>query len=145
MYCTRAYSISILALWENKASGPISINLFLWLQDVFAVYPRIDLIHQNMVWQQTYSKVNYAHAKECSQKMFSPFSYFLSLPYLFSLSLNELIITHSLCLCLPIWLIQIYKLYLSCSLYFLSLSLSHPCFLSQASQLLDRCGFEKKL
>jgi len=32
-------------------------------QDVFAVYPRIDLIHQNMVWQQTYSKVNYAHAK----------------------------------------------------------------------------------
>ena len=30
---------------------------------VLAVYPRIDIIHANMVWQQKYSVVNYNHVK----------------------------------------------------------------------------------
>jgi len=32
-------------------------------QDVFAVYPRLDIIKDNVVWQQNYSKVNYIAAK----------------------------------------------------------------------------------
>jgi len=31
--------------------------------DVFAVYPRIDFIHENVVWQNKYKDVNYAHVK----------------------------------------------------------------------------------
>ena len=30
---------------------------------VWAVYPRIDIIHQNLVWQQKYNVVNYNHVK----------------------------------------------------------------------------------
>ena len=30
---------------------------------VWAVYPRIDIIHANMVWQQKYNVVNYNHVK----------------------------------------------------------------------------------
>lgn len=36
-------------------------------QDVFAVYPRIDLIHQNVQWQLNYNKVNYAHVKNVQE------------------------------------------------------------------------------
>lgn len=31
--------------------------------DVFAVYPRIDFIHDNVIWQDTYKDVNYTHVK----------------------------------------------------------------------------------
>jgi len=30
-------------------------------QDVFAVYPRVDIIHQNVKWQRTYNKIDYNH------------------------------------------------------------------------------------
>ena len=66
MYITINISIQIIKKKILHAAAAIFNNLFQWAKDVFAVYPRIDLIHQNMVWQQTYSKVNYAHAKECS-------------------------------------------------------------------------------
>jgi len=31
--------------------------------DVFAVYPRIDYIHDNVIWQNAYKKVDYTHIK----------------------------------------------------------------------------------
>ena len=43
---------------EEEKLGMIELN-----PDVFAVYPRIDFIHANMVWQQNYKKVNYNHVK----------------------------------------------------------------------------------
>jgi len=39
-------------------------------QDVFAVYPRMDVIRDNQTWQETYSKVNYIHAKTTRQMIF---------------------------------------------------------------------------
>jgi len=43
---------------EEEKLGMIELN-----PDVFAVYPRIDFIHANMVWQQNYKKVKYNHVK----------------------------------------------------------------------------------
>lgn len=35
--------------------------------DVFATMPRIDIIHQNVVWQQKYRYVSFAHSKVRSE------------------------------------------------------------------------------
>ena len=31
--------------------------------DIFGAYPRMDIIHANIVWQKNYSTVNYNHVK----------------------------------------------------------------------------------
>lgn len=36
--------------------------------DVFAAEPRIDIIHRNVIWQQKYRYVSFAHAKNRSEK-----------------------------------------------------------------------------
>jgi len=39
--------------------------------DVFAVYPRIDIIHRNLVWQSKYNVVNYAHCKGVREMIYT--------------------------------------------------------------------------
>jgi len=39
--------------------------------DVWAVYPRIDIIHQNLVWQSKYNVVNYNHVKGVKEMIYS--------------------------------------------------------------------------
>merc|ERR1719166_215132 len=39
--------------------------------DVFSVYPRIDIIHQNVVWQKDYSTVNYNHTKSVKEMIYT--------------------------------------------------------------------------
>ena len=39
--------------------------------DVWAVYPRIDLIHANVVWQSKYSTVNYNHTKSVKEMIYT--------------------------------------------------------------------------
>jgi len=36
-------------------------------QDVFAVYPRVDIIHQNIVWQQKYNRIDHNHVKNVKE------------------------------------------------------------------------------
>jgi large subunit ribosomal protein L4 len=36
-------------------------------QDVFAVYPRIDIIHENVKWQRSYSRIDYNHVKNVKE------------------------------------------------------------------------------
>ncbi|XP_023331478.1 39S ribosomal protein L4, mitochondrial [Eurytemora carolleeae] len=50
---------------EEKKIGIRKLNA-----DVFAVYPRIDLIHQNVKWQLDYKTVNYSHAKNVREMIF---------------------------------------------------------------------------
>jgi len=39
--------------------------------DVWAVYPRLDLIHANLVWQSKYNTVNYNHVKGVKEMIYS--------------------------------------------------------------------------
>jgi len=39
--------------------------------DVWAVYPRIDLIHANVVWQSKYNRVNYNHTKSVKEMIYT--------------------------------------------------------------------------
>jgi len=39
--------------------------------DVWAVYPRMDIIHQNLVWQQKYNVVNYNHVKNVKEMIYA--------------------------------------------------------------------------
>ena len=39
--------------------------------EVWAVYPRMDVIHQNMVWQQKYNVVNYNHVKNVKEMIYA--------------------------------------------------------------------------
>ena len=39
--------------------------------DVFSVYPRIDIIHQNVVWQSKYNVVNYTHTKSVKEMIYT--------------------------------------------------------------------------
>lgn len=39
--------------------------------DVWAVYPRIDLIHANVVWQSKYNTVNYNHTKSVKEMIYT--------------------------------------------------------------------------
>ena len=39
--------------------------------DVWAVYPRLDIIHANMVWQSKYNVVNYDHCKGVKEMIYS--------------------------------------------------------------------------
>jgi len=39
--------------------------------DVWAVYPRMDIIHQNLVWQQKYNVVNYNHVKNVREMIYA--------------------------------------------------------------------------
>jgi len=39
--------------------------------DVWAVYPRMDIIHQNLVWQSKYNVVNYNHVKGVREMIYS--------------------------------------------------------------------------
>jgi len=39
--------------------------------DIWAVYPRIDIIHQNLVWQSKYNVVNYNHVKGVREMIYS--------------------------------------------------------------------------
>ena len=39
--------------------------------DVWAVYPRIDIIHANVVWQSKYSTVNYNHTRSVKEMIYT--------------------------------------------------------------------------
>jgi len=39
--------------------------------DVFSVYPRVDIIHSNVVWQSKYNVVNYAHTKSVKEMIYT--------------------------------------------------------------------------
>ena len=39
--------------------------------DVWAVYPRIDIIHKNICWQNDYNKVNYIHTKSVQEMIYT--------------------------------------------------------------------------
>ena len=39
--------------------------------DVWGVYPRIDIIHQNVLWQKDYSTVNYNHTKSVKEMIYT--------------------------------------------------------------------------
>ena len=39
--------------------------------DVWAVYPRIDIIHANLVWQSKYNVVNYNHTKSVKEMIYT--------------------------------------------------------------------------
>lgn len=47
-----------LQTYEDQKLGLIDLH-----PQIFGVYPRIDIIHQNIVWQTTYKKINYDFAK----------------------------------------------------------------------------------
>merc|ERR1719347_157057 len=38
--------------------------------EVFGVYPRIDIIHDNLEWQRKYNVVNYAHCKSVHEMIY---------------------------------------------------------------------------
>lgn len=56
--CDQEVWLENLDTVEEKRVGIKKLNA-----DVFSVYPRIDIIHQNVMWQIKYKEVNYAHAK----------------------------------------------------------------------------------
>ena len=39
--------------------------------EVWAVYPRMDVIHANMMWQQKYNVVNYNHVKNVKEMIYA--------------------------------------------------------------------------
>ena len=39
--------------------------------DVFSVYPRMDIIHDNVVWQSKYNVVNYNHTKSVREMIYT--------------------------------------------------------------------------
>ncbi|XP_013416451.1 39S ribosomal protein L4, mitochondrial [Lingula anatina] len=43
---------------ENKKLGIINLH-----PDIFATFPRLDIIHNNVLWQQTYRRIDYATTK----------------------------------------------------------------------------------
>ncbi|XP_045607885.1 large ribosomal subunit protein uL4m [Procambarus clarkii] len=47
---------------DTSAPSPL-VGLMHLHPKVFADYPRLDIIHENVVWQQKYRMVNYAHTK----------------------------------------------------------------------------------
>lgn len=47
----------------DSSVAPSQVGLMKLHPDVFAAYPRLDIIHENVVWQQKYRMVNYAQAK----------------------------------------------------------------------------------
>jgi hypothetical protein len=49
---------------ESLATKELSLSTILPLHpEVWAVYPRIDIIHANLQWQARYNVVNYNHVK----------------------------------------------------------------------------------
>ena len=39
--------------------------------DVWAVYPRVDIIHRNILWQRDYNTVNYIHTKNVQEMIYT--------------------------------------------------------------------------
>ena len=58
--------VESLATKETQLTSIMSLH-----PEVWAVYPRMDLIHQNMVWQQKYNVVNYNHVKNVKEMIYA--------------------------------------------------------------------------
>jgi len=50
-----------------KSQQEQNLNIISLHQDVFAVYPRVDIIHQNIVWQQKYNRIDHNHVKNVKE------------------------------------------------------------------------------
>jgi len=62
---TRQVWVENLNTTKEKKTGILDLH-----PDVWSVYPRMDLIHQNLVWQSKYNVVNYAHAKNTHEMIY---------------------------------------------------------------------------
>jgi len=57
---------------ESLATKEIQLKSIMSLHpEVWAVYPRMDLIHRNMVWQEKYNVVNYNHVKNVKEMIYA--------------------------------------------------------------------------
>lgn len=57
---------------ESLATREVELGEIMTLHpEVWAVYPRIDIIHQNLVWQQKYNVVNYNHVKNIKEMTYA--------------------------------------------------------------------------
>lgn len=57
---------------ESLATKEVELSSIMSLHpEVWAVYPRIDIIHQNIVWQQKYNVVNYNHVKNVKEMTYA--------------------------------------------------------------------------
>jgi len=58
--------------WVEKLSKDAEKKEIIDLHpDVWSVYPRMDIIHQNLVWQSKYNVVNYNHVKGVKEMIYS--------------------------------------------------------------------------
>jgi len=60
-------------IWvESLSSKETTVTSIMDLHpEVWAVYPRIDIIHANLVWQSKYNVVNYNHVKNVREMIYS--------------------------------------------------------------------------
>jgi len=58
--------VESLSTKETELTSIMSLH-----PEVWAVYPRMDVIHQNMVWQQKYNVVNYNHVKNVKEMIYA--------------------------------------------------------------------------
>jgi len=57
---------------ENLSTKETQLTSIMSLHpEVWAVYPRMDVIHQNMLWQQKYNVVNYNHVKNVKEMIYA--------------------------------------------------------------------------
>ena len=50
---------------------PLGEELMELHPDVWAVYPRVDIIHKNILWQKDYNTVNYVHTKNVQEMIYT--------------------------------------------------------------------------
>ena len=58
--------VESLATKETQLTSIMSLH-----PEVWAVYPRMDVIHANMQWQQKYNVVNYNHVKNVKEMIYA--------------------------------------------------------------------------
>jgi len=60
-------------VWVESLSTPQTslVSIMNLHPEVWAVYPRIDIIHANLVWQSKYNVVNYNHVKNVREMIYS--------------------------------------------------------------------------
>jgi len=58
--------VDSLATVKEQRKGIIDLHPEIW-----SVYPRIDIIHRNLIWQQQYNVVNYNHVKNTHEMIYA--------------------------------------------------------------------------
>jgi len=65
------YGVHRQALVEKLDTDDEAQEIIELHPDVWAVYPRIDLIHENIIWQNKYNTVNYNHTKSVKEMIYT--------------------------------------------------------------------------